>query len=88
MSDPQATGAFDAEGRPTSPLPLGHLLRISLYWHGPAAVLSGLLHIVNGRLQFTGLVPRGREGVGALEISVVGTVIAIIVQPTIGSISD
>ncbi len=88
MSDPDTIGALDGEGRPTAPLPLGQLLRISLYWLGLTAVFSGLLDIVNGRLQFTGLVPKGHEGVGALEISVVGTIIAIVIQPTIGSISD
>jgi MFS family permease len=79
---------FDAEGRPTRPIPLTHLMRISLYWLGIATVWSGILDIVNGRLQFAGLAPEGREGLGALQIALVGTVIAIVVQPTIGSISD
>ena len=69
-------------------MPLGQLLRISLYWLGLSAVWSGFLDIVNGRLQFTGLVPQGREGAGAFEISILGTIIAILVQPTVGSISD
>jgi len=78
----------DASGRPTRHLPLGHLVRISLYWLGLSAVWSGFLDIVNGRLQFTGLVPRGSEGAAALQISILGTLIAIVVQPTVGSISD
>jgi len=78
----------DASGRPTARMPLGQLLRISLYWLGLSAVWSGFLDIVNGRLQFTGLVPQGREGAGAFEISILGTIIAILVQPTVGSISD
>ena len=80
--------AFDAEGRPTRPMPLTHLMRISLYWLGISAVWSGILDIVNGRLQFEGLVPKGSEGIGDLQIALVGTIIAILVQPTIGSISD
>jgi Na+/melibiose symporter-like transporter len=78
----------DADGRPTQMLPVGQLMRISLYWLGIATVWSGILDIVNGRIQFAGLAPKGSEGIGALQIALVGTVIAILVQPTIGSISD
>ena len=78
----------DADGRPTQALPVGQLMRISLYWLGIATVWSGILDIVNGRIQFAGLAPKGSEGIGALQIALVGTVIAIAVQPTIGSISD
>jgi MFS family permease len=78
----------DADGRPTTRLPVSHLVRISLYWLGISTVWSGLLDIVNGRLQYTGLVPKGAEGVGGLQIAVVGMVIAIAVQPTVGTISD
>jgi MFS family permease len=80
--------AFDAEGRPTRLMPLTHLMRISLYWLGISAVWTGILDIVNGRLQFQGLVPKGSEGIGDLQIAIVGTIIAILVQPTVGSISD
>jgi Na+/melibiose symporter-like transporter len=63
-------------------------MRISLYWLGISAVWSGILDIVNGRLQFAHLAEKGSEGIGALQIALVGTVIAIVVQPTVGSISD
>jgi Na+/melibiose symporter-like transporter len=69
-------------------MPLSHLIRISAYWLGISTVWSGILDIVNGRLQFTGLVPKGGEGIGALQIAVVGMAIAIVVQPTVGTISD
>jgi MFS family permease len=78
----------DADGRPTGLLPPAHLVRISLYWLGLSTVWSGVLDIVNGRLQFTGLVAKGNEGLGAFQIAAVGTVIAIAVQPTVGTISD
>ncbi len=78
----------DLDGRPTKPLPLGHLIRISMYWLGISAVWSGILDIVNNRLQYTGLVPKGSEGLGGLQIALAGTFIAILVQPTIGTISD
>jgi MFS family permease len=80
--------AEDEFGRPTRSLPIGQLIRISLYWLGLSAVWSGFLDITNNRLQFTGLVAKGHEGAGALEISFLGAVIAILLQPTIGSISD
>jgi Na+/melibiose symporter-like transporter len=63
-------------------------MRISLYWLGISAVWSGILDIVNGRLQFAHLAEKGSEGIGALQIALVGTVIAVAVQPTVGSISD
>jgi MFS family permease len=69
-------------------MPLTHLVRISLYWLGISTVWSGILDIVNGRLQFSGLVPKGSEGIGALQIAIFGMVIAVVVQPTIGTISD
>ena len=41
-----------------------------------------------GRLEFTDLVDKGEAGRALFFISISGVVIAIIVQPTIGSISD
>jgi MFS family permease len=88
-SVPMAAGPTnDSDGRPTKPMPLAQLLRISLYWLGISAVWSGILDIVNNRLQYTGLVPKGSEGMGGLEIALAGTFIAILVQPTVGTISD
>ncbi len=80
--------AIDAEGRPVADLPIGHLIRISLYWFGLGVVWNGLTDIVNGRMQFTGLVPKGSEGAGAAEVAIAGAIIAIIVQPTVGQVSD
>jgi Na+/melibiose symporter-like transporter len=87
-SDALPPPAHDGQGRPTRSLPLTQLMRISLYWLGISAVWSGILDIVNGRLQFAHLAEKGSEGIGALQIALVGTVIAIAVQPTVGSISD
>ena len=85
---PPAPSSHDSDGRPVKLLPLSHLMRISLYWLGISAVWSGVLDILNSRLQFTGIVPKGSEGVSAFQIAVVGTFIAIAVQPTVGTISD
>ena len=43
---------------------------------------------MTGRLEFTGLVPKDEVGRSLFLISVVGVIIAVIVQPTVGSISD
>jgi MFS family permease len=75
-------------GRPTTLLPFSHLLRISAYWLGISAVWSGVLDILDNRLQFTHIVAKGSEGFGAFQIALVGTFIAIAVQPTVGTISD
>jgi MFS family permease len=83
-----AVATHDGDGRPVRLLPLGHLIRISLYWLGISTVWSGILDIVNNRLQYTHLVPKGSEGVGGLQIALAGTFIAILVQPTVGTISD
>jgi len=85
-ADPPPT--HDEDGRPTRKLPLTQLIRISIYWLGISTVWSGILDIVNGRLQFAHLAEKGSEGIGALQIALVGTVIAVAVQPTVGSISD
>jgi MFS family permease len=76
------------DGRPTKSLPFGHLIRISAYWLGISAVWSGVLDILDNRLQFTHIVPKGSEGLGAFQIAIVGTFIAIAVQPTVGTLSD
>jgi len=85
---PTESPSHDADGRPFKHLPLSHLIRISAYWLGISAVWSGVLDILNSRLQYTGLVPKGTEGMSAFQIAVAGTLIAIAVQPTVGTISD
>jgi MFS family permease len=85
----EPTSGFDSvTGRPTGRLPKRELIRLSLYWLGLSSIFSGLNTIMTGRLEFTGLVPKDEVGRSLFLISVVGVIIAIIVQPTIGSISD
>jgi MFS family permease len=86
---PDATFAPDAEtGRPTRRLPNRELIRISLYWLGLSSIFAGLSFILAGRLEFTGLVEKADAGRTLFLISISGAIIAVIVQPTIGSISD
>src|SRR5215203_777919 len=89
MTASEATLAPDAEtGRPTVRLPNRELVRISLYWLGLSSIFAGLNTIMTGRLEFTGLVDKGDAGRALVLILISGAIIAVIVQPTIGSISD
>jgi MFS family permease len=83
-----ATGDRDAYGRPTRLLPFPQLLRLSLYWLGLSSIFAGVSQINQGRIQFAGLAEKGREGEALFSVSVLGALVAIAVQPTIGSISD
>jgi MFS family permease len=77
-----------ADGRPTRELPIPQLIRLSLYWLGLSSIFAGLSQIMQGRIQFDHLVPKGQEGSALFSINIVGSLVAIAVQPTIGSISD
>ena len=85
----RATQGTDAvTGRPTTILPMRELVRISLYWLGLSSIFAGLSTIMAGRLEFTGLVDHDEAGRALFLVSISGAVIAMVVQPTIGSISD
>ena len=75
--------------RPTLTLPLGHLIRISLYWLGLTAIDGAVGLFIQNRVNF------GPFAVDPLEVgrvlfllSIPVAVISILVQPTVGSISD
>src|SRR3954453_12899111 len=81
-------GDTSATGRPTALLPLGHLVRISLYWLGLTAIDGAVGLFAQNQLNF------GPYAVADLEvgrtlflISLPVGIISILVQPTIGSIS-
>jgi MFS family permease len=75
-------------GRPTTLLPNRELIRISLYWLGLSSIFAGLSFMLAGRLEFTGLIDKADAGRTLFLLTISGAVIAVIVQPTIGSISD
>ncbi len=79
---------MDADVRPTRLLPLRQLVDISIYWLGLSCIWAGLDVILAGRLQYEGLVPAGTEGSALIRIAVLGAVIAAVLQPTVGAISD
>lgn len=92
---PAATSAGDAaveapgEGmRPTVNLPIGHLARISLYWLGLTAIDGAVGLFIQNRLNFSGWVDPLEVGRVTFLISIPVAVISILVQPTVGAISD
>jgi MFS family permease len=88
-----ATDAGEAEpegARPTALLPASHLLRISLYWLGLTAIDASVNLFLQNRVVYDRtLVPDPYlAGTSMFLIGIAGTFIAIVVQPTVGYISD
>jgi MFS family permease len=83
-----AAAAADDGSRPTADLPRSHLVRLSLYWLGLSSIFIGVTQILEGRIQFEGLGVKGSEGSTLFALNVAGALIAALVQPTVGSISD
>lgn len=95
-----ATGAIPATGgttpeddpgagaRPTALLPMTQLLRISAYWLGLTAIDAAVVLYITNRLEFDHLVPTGDVGKSMLMITVGAAIVGIIIQPTVGAISD
>ncbi len=82
-------GSVDSSsGRPTAHLPVRELVRLSIYWLGLSSIFAGLNAILTGRLEFDALVEPDVVGRTLFLLTVGGAVIAMIVQPTIGTISD
>jgi MFS family permease len=72
--------------RPTRALPLPQLIQLSIYWLGINLIWGGLNVILQPRMnQLVGVADAGSA---LAVITVAGTIIAILVQPTIGAISD
>jgi len=75
--------------RPTATLPIGHLIRISLYWLGLTAIDGAVGLFIQNRLNFGPFAPDPLQ-VGTITalLSIPVAVISILIQPTVGSISD
>ena len=78
-----------ADARPTATLPVGHLVRISLYWLGLTAIDGAVGLFIQNRVNFGPFAPDPLE-VGRILflMSIPVAVISILIQPTVGSISD
>ena len=90
MAADRAAEATPDEGswRPTKTLPLGHLARISAYWLGLTAIDGAVGGAVQSRVEFEKLVPKLEQGAALREIGILALIIGIVIQPTVGSISD
>jgi MFS family permease len=78
----------DDTARPTRTLAVSHLVRISLYWLGLTAIDGAVGGAIQSRVEFENLVPEFEQGAALRQIGILALVIGIIVQPTVGSISD
>ncbi len=74
--------------RPTASLPIGHLIRISLYWLGLTAIDGAVGLFIQNRLNFGGFAEPLEVGRISFLLAIPVAVISILIQPTIGSISD
>lgn len=74
--------------RPSELLPLAGLVRISLYWLGMTAVDAAVSQFIAFRLAYTDLRGEITIGLATTLLTIGGTVVAMVVQPTVGSISD
>src|SRR5215212_7488589 len=83
-----ADAADPGTGRPTALLPVGHLVRISLYWLGLTAIDGAVGLFIQNRLNFGGFADPLEIGRIAFVISIPVAVLSIIIQPTVGAVSD
>jgi len=65
---------------------MGQLLQLSIYWRG-INLIWGALNVIN-QPRMDELVGPAQAGSGLALITILGTVVAILVQPVVGSISD
>jgi MFS family permease len=82
-ADDAAAGA-----RPTADLPIGHLVRISLYWLGLTAIDGAVGVFIQNRLNYDGFAPELEVGRILFLLAIPVAVLSILIQPTVGAISD
>jgi MFS family permease len=76
-----------SQGRPTLLLPLRQLVQLSIYWFGINAIWGAIDGVIlQARMEsFVGV---GNAGIALAIAKLGGVIVAILVQPTVGSISD
>ena len=80
--------APEAGARPTALLPFAQLVRISLYWLGLTAIDAAVSQYISFRLVYTDIRGGIPLGTATTLLTIGGALLAIIIQPTVGSISD
>jgi len=81
------TDVEEPAGRPRRQLPLRQLIQLSIYWLGLSMIFTALDTVVLPE-RLRELVPAGSANLAVGVISAIGAIVAIVVQPIMGSISD
>ncbi len=74
--------------RPTALLPVPQLVRISAYWLGLTAIDAAVGLFITNRLEFDKLVLPRDVGTSMFIIGIGAAVVGILIQPTVGYLSD
>src|SRR5438093_1458831 len=74
-------------GRPAGAIPFFQIFQLSIYWFGINAIWGGLNNVILQR-RMDDLVGKANAGSGLALLTLLGAVTAILVQPTVGTISD
>ncbi|HEV8655599.1 MAG TPA: MFS transporter [Candidatus Limnocylindria bacterium] len=82
-----AAPQVSAAGRPAGALPWFQIFQLSIYWFGINAIWGGLNNVILQK-RMDALVGPENAGTGIALLTALGAITAIIVQPTVGSISD
>jgi MFS family permease len=81
------TGAASGSaGRPLERLPLRQLYQLVVYWFGINAIWGGLNIVLQERIP--PLAPAGEGGRYLAFLDIAAMIVAVLVQPTVGAISD
>jgi MFS family permease len=74
--------------RPTALLPVGQLARLSAYWLGLTAIDAAVTQFTANRLTFHDFVAASDVGRALAVVGLAGAIIGIVIQPTVGTLSD
>ena len=85
---PSPTANETSGARPTASLSIGHLARISLYWLGLTAIDGAVGVFTQNRLNYDGFADPLEVGRILFLLSIPVAVLSILIQPTVGAISD
>ena len=78
----------EAGARPTALLPFAQLVRISAYWLGLTAIDGAVGSYIAYQLAYANIRGDVPLGTATALVALSGAVVAILVQPTVGAISD
>jgi MFS family permease len=68
-------------------MPIFQIVQLSIYWFGINAIWGGLNNVILQR-RMDALVGKENAGSGLALLTLLGAIVAIVVQPTVGTISD